>query len=149
MREETENTLLTIGMPAGIKGFTYICDAMDLYDADAYYENGKTCVLYEKIASRHKTTASSVERAIRHAFGAAVKRGDEEKVNQYLGTGNTKNSHLLHTLYIRMKQEQKGRLRTFSGDDGQQEMKNRIYQELMLWFSRELEQVINHMDMKN
>ena len=41
MKQNTVNILLELGVPAGIKGFTYICDAMELFDTDPYYADGK------------------------------------------------------------------------------------------------------------
>ena len=41
MRSEIVDVLLEIGIPANVKGFTYIHDAMDLFDTDAYYSSGK------------------------------------------------------------------------------------------------------------
>jgi len=98
------NVLLKMGMPARIKGITYICDAEELFDTDPYYPEGKICSLYSKIASIHGTTATSVERAIRHAFETTLAKGDKEILNQYLDTSNTQNSNLLRSLYFRVKQ---------------------------------------------
>lgn len=107
MRNNTMDVLLRLGMPAGIKGITYICDAIELFDQDPYYNDGKICSLYGEIARKHSTTASGVERAIRHAFEKALENGDEEDIHYYLDVTNTTNSNLLHTLYFRMKQAMK------------------------------------------
>lgn len=98
---------LEIGIPAGVKGFTYIYDALELFDTDTYYSNGKICSLYADIAKKRGTTASSVERAIRHAFETATTKGNREVVEQYLDLVNTQNSNLLRTLYLRLKQKEK------------------------------------------
>ena len=37
MRDKTIDVLLQMGVPASIKGFTYICDAIELFDTDPYY----------------------------------------------------------------------------------------------------------------
>ena len=84
MRDDTMDVLLRIGMPASAKGLTYICDAIELFDTDPYYPEGKICSLYNDIAHRHDTTSSRVERAIRHAFDAAITRGDKKLLGQYL-----------------------------------------------------------------
>ena len=47
MKQNTVNILLELGVPAGIKGFTYICDAMELFDTDPYY----ACLLYTSDAA--------------------------------------------------------------------------------------------------
>jgi two-component system response regulator (stage 0 sporulation protein A) len=124
------DVLLKLGMPAGLKGITYICDAIELFDKDPYYNDGKICSLYGEIAKKHNTTASGVERAIRHAFEKALDNGDEEDINYYLDETNTTNSNLLHTLYFRMQQtmkkepEEQNCLETCA-------MKEQIYQEIM------------------
>lgn len=41
MRDKTIDVLLQMGVPASIKGFTYICDAIELFDTDPYYPDGK------------------------------------------------------------------------------------------------------------
>lgn len=43
MRDKTIDVLLQMGVPASIKGFTYICDAIELFDTDPYYPDGKIC----------------------------------------------------------------------------------------------------------
>lgn len=107
MRDEVIDVLLKIGIPAGMRGFTYICDAMEMFDKDPYYENGKICILYYEIAKKHDSTQARVERAIRHAFETATTKGNLEMVEKYLTLTNTQNSNLLKTLYIRIKQEQR------------------------------------------
>ena len=46
MRDKTIDVLLQMGVPASIKGFTYICDAIELFDTDPYYPDGKICSFY-------------------------------------------------------------------------------------------------------
>ena len=104
MRSEIVDVLLEIGIPANVKGFTYIHDAMDLFDTDAYYSSGKICSLYAAIAKKRNTKPSSVDRAIRHAFETAISKGNRESVEYYLDVVNTQNSNLLRTLFLRMKQ---------------------------------------------
>lgn len=53
MRDKTIDVLLQMGVPASIKGFTYICDAIELFDTDPYYPDGKICSLYFEIARLH------------------------------------------------------------------------------------------------
>lgn len=69
-REEVEDTLLVMGIPATIKGFAYITDAIEIFD-----EKGTnisiTKELYPAIAEKRNTIPSRVERAIRHAFEIA------------------------------------------------------------------------------
>lgn len=104
-RAKIEDTLLAMGVPAGIKGFNYIADTIQIFD-----ERGMdiqiTKELYPAIAERNGTTPSRVERAIRHAFERVRSySGDPEVVNHYIGMDNCENSSSLKTLYIRIKQE--------------------------------------------
>lgn len=101
-----ENTLLQMGIPASLKGFAYITDAMLLMDMPEW--NGqKWLALYWKIAQMNATTDSSVERAIRHALALARgERGDYEIVNHYIGFLNLENSASLSMLYKILKEEE-------------------------------------------
>lgn len=117
MRDNVVNVLLEIGIPASVKGFTYIHDAMDFFDEDPYYSDGKICALYAAIAKKRGTTQSRVERAIRHAFERAVTRGNHEMVQKYLDFDNTQNSNLLRTLHLRLKQDEKRRSFTRQSPD--------------------------------
>ena len=89
MRSDIIDILLAVGIPANIKGFTYIRDAMELFDTDPYYSSGKICSLYADIAKKHRTSPSNVERAIRHAFETATSKGNREMVKRYLDLVNT------------------------------------------------------------
>lgn len=104
-REKIEDTLLAMGVPAGLKGFTYIADAIQIFD-----ERGTnisiTKELYPAIAKKNNTTPSRVERAIRHAFERVRSyRGNPDVIDHYIGMNNCENSSSLKTLYIRIKQE--------------------------------------------
>lgn len=46
MKDYVIDVLMNIGVPAGIKGFTYICDAIELFNTDPYYPDGKISALY-------------------------------------------------------------------------------------------------------
>lgn len=138
IRNETMNVLLRIGMPARIKGTTYICDAVELFDTDPYYPEGKICSLYSKIASIHGTTATSVERAIRHAFETTLEKGDPEILNQYLDTTNTQNSNLLRTLYFRIKQKCKRAQPPYTCNAANCIFKDNLSQEEISLFCKEL-----------
>ncbi len=67
--------LLQIGIPAHIKGYHYVREAIGLSILDIGYLDGVTKILYPSIAKTYKTTASRVERAIRHAIGIAWEKG--------------------------------------------------------------------------
>ena len=74
-----------IGVPAHIKGYQYLREAILLTIADMDMINAVTKVLYPTVAKRFGTTASRVERAIRHAIEVAWDRGDLETLQQYFG----------------------------------------------------------------
>ena len=74
-----------IGVPAHIKGYQYLRDAILMAIADDDIINAVTKQLYPTIAKRHNTTSSRVERAIRHAIEVAWDRGDVDVLNSYFG----------------------------------------------------------------
>lgn len=105
-RAKIEDTLLSMGVPAGIKGFTYIADAIQIFD-----ERGTdiqiTKELYPAVAERNSTTPSRAERAIRNAFGIVRSRkGNPEIVEKYIGFTNCNNSSSLKQLYMMLKREE-------------------------------------------
>ena len=104
MRNRVINALIEMGMPADIKGFDLIVDAMEMFQ-DEETRNGKTTVLYGMLAKKNNSTASRVERAIRHAFSVVLTKGDLKAVEKYLSLQRTANGNLLHVLYIRLAQE--------------------------------------------
>ena len=74
-----------IGVPAHIKGYQFLRDAILLTMNEPEYINAVTKRLYPEIAKRNGTTASRVERAIRHAIEVAWDRGDVDTLNSYFG----------------------------------------------------------------
>jgi len=78
--------LRTIGVPAHIKGYRFLRDAILMVTEDPALINAVTKLLYPDIARGHETTASRVERAIRHAIEVAWDRGDIEILNFYFGS---------------------------------------------------------------
>ena len=83
--EQITNLFLTLGIPAHIKGYQFLRDAILLAVEDHEYINAVTKRLYPEIAKRNGTTASRVERAIRHAIEVAWDRGDVDTLNSYFG----------------------------------------------------------------
>lgn len=73
------------GIPSHIKGYQYLREAVALVAEDPEMLQGITKILYPKIAKAHRTTASSVERAIRHAIELACERGALETLQQFFG----------------------------------------------------------------
>ena len=74
-----------IGIPAHIKGYHYLRDAIIMSVEDKEVINSITKVLYPTIAKMNKTTPSRVERAIRHAIEVAWNRGRLETINDLFG----------------------------------------------------------------
>ncbi len=74
-----------IGVPAHIKGYQYLRDAILMAIEDDDVINAVTKRLYPAVAKRHATTSSRVERAIRHAIEVAWDRGDVDVLNSYFG----------------------------------------------------------------
>ena len=74
-----------IGVPAHIKGYQYLREAIILTIQDMDVINAVTKVLYPEVAKRFATTPSRVERAIRHAIEVAWDRGDIEVLQKYFG----------------------------------------------------------------
>ena len=74
-----------IGVPAHIKGYQYLREAIILTIKDMDMINAVTKVLYPEVAKKFNTTPSRVERAIRHAIEVAWDRGDIEVLQKFFG----------------------------------------------------------------
>ena len=89
MKQNLENDvthiLHEIGIPAHIKGYQYLRDAIIISVEDHEMLTSVTKILYPTIAKRHQTTPSRVERAIRHAIEVAWSRGKMDTINELFG----------------------------------------------------------------
>ena len=74
-----------IGVPAHIKGYQYMREAIMIAVQDMDVINSITKVLYPQVAKTFQTTSSRVERAIRHAIEVAWERGDIETLQRFFG----------------------------------------------------------------
>lgn len=74
-----------VGVPAHIKGYQYLREAIMMAVEDIESVSAITKVLYPSIAKKFHTTSSRVERAIRHAIEVAWDRGDLETLQSYFG----------------------------------------------------------------
>ncbi|MCL6560296.1 sporulation transcription factor Spo0A [Alicyclobacillus shizuokensis] len=74
-----------IGVPAHIKGYHYLREAIAIVFRDVEILGSITKVLYPQIAERYKTTPSRVERAIRHSIEVAWGRGNMEAIRNVFG----------------------------------------------------------------
>ena len=103
-----------VGVPAHIKGYQYLREAILIAVADMDVINAVTKVLYPEVAKRFNTTASRVERAIRHAIEVAWDRGDLETLQKYFGytvsnvKGKPTNSEFIAMIADRLTLEQQG-----------------------------------------
>lgn len=81
-----------IGVPAHIKGYQYLREAIMIAIKDMDVINGITKILYPQVAKTFGTTPSRVERAIRHAIEVAWDRGDLDTLQRFFGytVSNTK-----------------------------------------------------------
>ena len=74
-----------IGVPAHIKGYAFLREAIQKVYTDADLLGSVTKVLYPEIADKYNTTPSRVERAIRHAIEVAWNRGNYEVISKMFG----------------------------------------------------------------
>lgn len=104
-----------IGVPAHIKGYQYLREAIIIAVEDMEVINAVTKILYPEVAKRFSTTASRVERAIRHAIEVAWDRGDLETLQKYFGytvsnaKGKPTNSEFIAMIADRLQLERKER----------------------------------------
>ena len=102
-----------IGVPAHIKGYQYLREAIIMTVEDMEVINAVTKILYPEVAKKFGTTASRVERAIRHAIEVAWDRGDLETLQKYFGytvsnaKGKPTNSEFIAMIADRISLDQK------------------------------------------
>lgn len=84
---ETDITkmLHELGIPAHIKGYQYLRDAISMVVRDREMMEAVTKILYPEIAKKNYTSSSRVERAIRHAIEVAWGRGSLEVIDELFG----------------------------------------------------------------
>ena len=82
---EITSVLHDVGVPAHIKGYQYLREAIAMAIRDPDNINAITKILYPAVAKRFQTTSSRVERAIRHAIEVAWDRGDVEEIQGIFG----------------------------------------------------------------
>ena len=105
-----------IGVPAHIKGYQFLRDAILLTMDEPDYINAVTKRLYPEIAKKNGTTASRVERAIRHAIEVAWDRGDVDTLNSYFGytihnlRGKPTNSEFIAMIADKMRLDKRQRV---------------------------------------
>ncbi|MBX6378149.1 MAG: sporulation transcription factor Spo0A, partial [Clostridia bacterium] len=106
---EVTNLIHDIGIPAHIKGYLYLREAILLVVQRVEYLGAVTKELYPAIAKKYGTTPSRVERAIRHAIEVAWSRGNVEAIHRIFGhtvsseRGKPTNSEFIAMLADRMR----------------------------------------------
>lgn len=85
LERDVTGMLHKIGVPAHIKGYQYLREAIIYSVEDPEMLGAVTKILYPAIAKRSHTTSSRVERAIRHAIEVAWNRGCEEVLEEIFG----------------------------------------------------------------
>ncbi len=111
MDSEVTRLIHQIGIPAHIKGYQYLREAILLVIKDMDLLGAVTKELYPSIADRYHTTASRVERAIRHAIEVAWNRGNVDAINSIFGytisshRGKPTNSEFIAMVADRLRME--------------------------------------------
>ena len=85
LEQDVTDMIHEIGVPAHIKGYQYLREAIMMSVEDIDMLNSITKVLYPTIAKKYQTTPSRVERAIRHAIEVAWSRGRMETLDSLFG----------------------------------------------------------------
>ncbi len=113
LEELVTSIIHEVGVPAHIKGYQYVREAIMITVEDMDVINSVTKVLYPEVAKRYHTTASRVERAIRHAIEVAWDRGDIETLQRFFGytvsnaKGKPTNSEFIAMISDKIRIQQK------------------------------------------
>ena len=83
--EKISKIFISVGIPPHIKGYSYLREGVKMAVETPDIINNITKKLYPKIGEKYQTSASKVERAIRHAIEVAFNRGRIETINSMLG----------------------------------------------------------------
>ncbi|MHC1750386.1 MAG: sporulation transcription factor Spo0A [Cellulosilyticaceae bacterium] len=111
LETEVTNVIHEIGIPAHIKGYQYLRDAIIMAINDMDILNSITKQLYPNIAKNYNTTPSRVERAIRHAIEVAWSRGKMDTIDKLFGytvnngKGKPTNSEFIALIADRLRLE--------------------------------------------
>lgn len=115
LETDVTNIIHEVGVPAHIKGYQYLRDAIIMSVTDVEMLNSITKILYPTIAKRHQTTPSRVERAIRHAIEVAWSRGKMDTIDALFGytvsngKGKPTNSEFIAMIADKIRLEYKNR----------------------------------------
>ncbi len=112
---DVTNMIHEVGVPAHIKGYQYLRDSIIMAVEDSDILNSITKILYPTIAKKYDTTASRVERAIRHAIEVAWERGRMETIEELFGytvsngKGKPTNSEFIALIADKLRLQYKAR----------------------------------------
>ena len=115
LEADVTNIIHEIGVPAHIKGYQYLREAIIMSVNDIEMLNSITKILYPTIAKKYQTTPSRVERAIRHAIEVAWSRGKMDTIDELFGytvsngKGKPTNSEFIALISDRIRLEYKTR----------------------------------------
>lgn len=115
LENRVTNMIHEIGIPAHIKGYHYLREAIMMAIEDMDVLNAITKILYPTVAKKHQTTSSRVERAIRHAIEVAWSRGKIDTLDALFGytvsngKGKPTNSEFIALVADTIRLEQKNR----------------------------------------
>ena len=113
LEKDVTDMIHEIGVPAHIKGYQYLREAIIMSVNDIEMLNSITKILYPTIAKKYQTTASRVERAIRHAIEVAWSRGKMDTIDELFGytinngKGKPTNSEFIALIADRIRLEYK------------------------------------------
>ncbi|MBQ9266714.1 MAG: sporulation transcription factor Spo0A [Clostridia bacterium] len=113
LEAQITNVIHEVGVPAHIKGYQYLREAITLAVNDIEVINSVTKLLYPTLARKYKTTPSRVERAIRHAIEVAWTRGQMDVNNSMFGNtisaskGKPTNSEFIAMIADKLRLEMK------------------------------------------
>ena len=103
LEAEITYVLHEVGVPAHIKGYLYLREAIDMIYHEIELLGSITKTLYPDVAKKYKTTSSRVERAIRHAIEVAWSRGNVDAISKIFGyTVNVNKSKPTNSEFIAM-----------------------------------------------
>ncbi len=113
LENEVTDIIHEVGVPAHIKGYQYLRDAIMMVIREPEMLNSITKILYPTIAKRNQTTPSRVERAIRHAIEVAWSRGNMDIINSLFsytvstGKGKPTNSEFIALISDKIRLQNK------------------------------------------
>jgi two-component system response regulator (stage 0 sporulation protein A) len=108
IKTKTENILLELGVPAHVKGFSHLRDAITLCAADETIIHSVTTRLYPEVAERWGGTGSQTERAIRHGIELAFDSNTKDAWIKYFSRsiGKPTNAEFIATVAVYVTHEE-------------------------------------------